>query len=202
MKIPIKINSVLILSLCMAGPLLLGTSCSENKATDSMEAAEEENISRITSNDTTMVVIENDNDGKFLMDAAEMQLEEISLGKLAQEKGNSPHIKEMGKMMEEDHAKAFTELKALAQAKSVSIPTSITEDSKDIQESLMEETGNDFDKAYSDLMVEKHEDAVAKFEKVSTDSEDNEIRTWATGKLPGLKAHLKHAEDAKEKIDN
>lgn len=144
----------------------------------------------------------NLNDSRFLMDAAEMQLEEISLGKLAQEKGNSANVKELGKMMEEDHSKSFSELSALAQSNSVSIPTSITEDSKGVQESLAEKTGSDFDKAFSDLIVEKHENAIAKFEKASSDSEDNEIRTWANGKLPGLKNHLKHAEDAREKSDN
>lgn len=202
MKIPIKLNSVLVLSIILAGPLMLGTSCSENKATDSRDVAEQQNIDRVTSNDTTIVVIENDNDAKFLMDAAEMQLEEISLGKLAQVKGSSPHVKELGKMMEEEHTKTLEELKALAQSKLVSIPTTITEDSKDTREKLEGKTGNEFDEAYSDLMVQKHEDAIDKFENAASDSEDPEIRAWASEKLPGLKNHLRHAEDAKEKSDN
>jgi putative membrane protein len=136
------------------------------------------------------------------MEAAEMQLEEISLGKLAQQKGNSAHIKELGKMMEEDHTKSFTELQALAQSKSISIPTTVTEDSMDAYNNLNEENGNDFGKAYNDMVVEHHEDAIELYEKAATDSEDPAIRAWATEKLPGLRTHLQLAKSAKEKSDN
>ncbi|WP_373522398.1 DUF4142 domain-containing protein [Aquiflexum sp.] len=202
MKNLINFKSILIPSLGLAGLLLFATSCSENKTTDSMEVAEQENISKLTNDDRTAVVIDNDNDAQFLMDAAEMQMEEISLGKLAQQKGNSPHVKELGKMMEEDHSKSLSELKALAQSKSVSIPASVTEDSRDAYKSLNEETGNDFGKAYTDMMVEHHEDAIELYEKAATDSEDPKIRAYATEKLPGLRTHLQHAEAAKEKSDN
>lgn len=195
-------KSISIHTLGLAGILLFATSCSENKTVDSKEAAEQENIAKLTTDDRTAVVIENDNDAEFLMEAAEMQLEEISLGKLAQQKGNSAHIKELGKMMEEDHTKSFTELQALAQSKSISIPTTVTEDSMDAYNNLNEENGNDFGKAYNDMVVKHHEDAIELYEKAATDSEDPAIRAWATEKLPGLRTHLKHAEASKEKSDN
>lgn len=202
MKITINSNSVLVLSVCLVGSLLFASSCSESKSIDSAEVAEQENINKVVSNDTTIVIVKNDNDAKFLMKAAEMQLEEISLGKLAQQKESSPHVKELGKMMEEDHTKSFTELQELAQSKSISIPTTITEDSQDVHEELVEKTGNDFGKAYSDMMVEHHEDAIELFKKAATDSEDPDIRAWAAEKLPGLRTHLEHAEACKEECDN
>lgn len=61
-----------------------------------MDVAEEENVNNLTTDRETAVVIEEDHDIKFLMKAAEMQVEEINLGKLAQQKGTSPHVKEMG----------------------------------------------------------------------------------------------------------
>ncbi|WP_194776370.1 DUF4142 domain-containing protein [Pararhodonellum marinum] len=200
MKIHMNFKSILVYTLCLTGPLVLA-SCSENRATDSKEIAEQENINRATPNDTTAVVIENDNDARFLMDAAEMQMEEISLGKLAQQKSNTPHVKELGKMMEEDHTKTLEELKVLAQSKSVAIPTTLTEDSRDALKKLEDKTGNDFDKAYSDMMVDHHEDAVDKFEKAASDAEDPQIKAWASEKLPGMKTHLRHAKDCKEKCD-
>lgn len=202
MKNLMNFKSISIHTLGLAGILLFATSCSENKTVDSKEAAEQENIAKLTTDDRTAVVIENDNDAEFLMEAAEMQLEEISLGKLAQQKGNSAHIKELGKMMEEDHTKSFTELQALAQSKSISIPTTVTEDSMDAYNNLNEENGNDFGKAYNDMVVKHHEDAIELYEKAATDSEDPAIRAWATEKLPGLRTHLKHAEASKEKSDN
>lgn len=204
MKNLIKLKSILPYTMCLAGTIIFATSCSENNradSSDSKEVAEQENIEKLAENDETIVVIDNDNGAKFLMEVAEMQQEEISLGQLAQQKGTAAHVKELGKMMEMDHTKSLTELAALAQAKSVSIPTSITNDSKDAYDKLNEKTGNDFDKAYSDLMVEKHEDAIEKFEKASTDSEDAEVKAWATSKLPALRTHLDHAKACKEKSD-
>jgi putative membrane protein len=205
MKNLINSKSILIPALFIAGSFLV-VSCSENKtadsSTDSREVAQQENISKVSSDDKTIVVIENDNDAKFLMDVAEMQLEEISLGKLAQQKGNSPQVKELGKMMEAAHTQTLTEVKALAQSKSVAIPTTVTEDSKDVYQKLNDKTGNDFGKAYSDMMVEHHEDAIKLFEKISTDSEDTEIKAWATQQLPGLRTHLKHAEESKKQSDD
>ncbi|MCH6201869.1 DUF4142 domain-containing protein [Aquiflexum sp. LQ15W] len=110
MKTQINIKSILLHTICVAGTMFFASSCSENKTTDSMEVAEEENISRLTNDDETIVVIDNDNGVKFLMAAAEIQLEEISLGKLAQEKGTTPHVKELGKMMEVSHTKTLAEL--------------------------------------------------------------------------------------------
>lgn len=184
--------------MCIAGTVILTSSCGENKTTDSKEVAEQENIDKLAKGDKAIVVIENDNAMKFLMEVAEMQLEEISLGKLAQQKGSSAHVKELGKMMEADHSKSFTEISALAKSKSVSIPTSVTKDSKDAYDKLNGKTGKDFDKTYSDMVVEHHEDAIEKFEKASAESKDPEIKAWATKNLPALRTHLEHAKASKE----
>lgn len=201
MKTQINIKSILVHTICVAGTMFFASSCSENKTTDSMEVAEEENVSRLTNDDETIVVIDNDNGVKFLMAAAEMQLEEINLGKLAQQKGTTPHVKELGKMMEVDHTKTLAELNTLAQSKSVAIPATATEDSMETQKDLMEKEGNDFGKAYSDMMVEHHEDAIELFEKAATDSEDAEIKAWAAEKLPTMRTHLEHAKACKAECD-
>lgn len=201
MKNILNFNSILLQSIFFAGSVILISSCSENNTTDSKEVAEQENIETLSTNDEAIVVVDNDNGMKFLMEVAEMQLEEISLGKLAQQKGNTPHVKELGKMMEMGHGKSLAELSTLAQSKSISIPTSVTEDSKDAYNKLNDKTGNDFGKAYSDMMVEHHEDAIELFEKASTDSTDPEIKAWATEKLSGLRTHLEHAKTCKEECD-
>lgn len=202
MKNLINFKSIPIHSLGLAGLLLFATSCSENKTVDSREAAEKENIARLATDDRTAVVIDNDSDAQFLMDAAEMQHKEIRLGQLAQQKGNAAHVKELGKMMEDDHSKAFSELQTLAQSKSIAVPTSATEDSMDTYGDLNDKTGNDFDKSYSDLMVEHHEDAIELYENAVSDSEDANIRAWASEKLPGLRTHLRHAEESRDKSEN
>jgi len=201
MKNLINIKTNLVLSVCVAGTLLLASSCSENKTLDSREIAEKANIAKQSDDNRNKVVVDNDDDAKFLMDAAEMQLEEISLGKLAQQKGNSPHVKELGLMMVTDHTKSHTELKALAKSKYITLPSSITQDTRDSYRKLEDKSANDFGKAYSGKIVENHEDAIKLFEKASNDSEDPEIRAWASKQLPGLRTHLKHAEACKKECE-
>ncbi|MCL6261074.1 DUF4142 domain-containing protein [Aquiflexum sp. TKW24L] len=204
MKNLINFKSILIPAACMAGIFIFATSCSENKtsdSTDSMDVAETENVSRLTNDDDVAVVIDNDNGVKFLMAAAEMQMEEISLGKLAQQNGTSEDVKALGKMMEADHTKTLAELKTLAQSKSIAIPSTPTQDSMDTHKDLMDKKGNDFGKAYADMMVEHHEDAIELFEDAAENSNDAEIKAWAAQKLPGLRTHLDHAKSIKEKTD-
>lgn len=196
-----KNTSLQGLAFCISVFFLFSFSCKDTNSTDSKTQAEQENISAMEQDDNTILVVETDNDAKFLMAAAELQLEEIKLGTLAQEKGTSQHVKDLGKMMVSDHTNAMTELKALAASKSVSIPNTTTEDSNDNYMKLTDKSGNDFGKAYSQMMVDHHKDAISLFEKASEDAEDQEIQTWAMNKLPGLKMHLEHAEKCKEACD-
>lgn len=202
MKNLMNFKALFLYSFCLAGPMFFASSCSENKRTDSQEVAKQENMKRLTSNDNAAVVIENDNDAKFLMKAAEIEHELISLGKLAQEKGNNTEVKDFGKMIETDHNKTLTEIRTLAQSKSISIPTSITDDSKNHWDDLNKRTGNDFGKSYSKMMVDRHEDAIDLYEEVIEDTEDPEIRAWASKRLSALRTHHERAKEFKKNTDN
>ncbi|TVR76118.1 MAG: DUF4142 domain-containing protein [Chitinophagaceae bacterium] len=197
-----NVKTTLIHTLCITGVLFLATSCTQNKTLDSKKVAERENLAKMTSDDFNVVIVKSENDAKFLVEAAEMQLEMISLGKLAQKKGTISHVKEMGIKMEEEHGKSFSELQLLARSKSISIPTTITHDSQEAWDKLNKKSGKDFDQAYSKLMVDSHEDAIDMFEKNSEESKDQEIRAWANKSLPVLRSHLQHAKTSKRVVTN
>ena len=103
------------------------------------------------------------------------------------------HVKELGKMMEDEHTKAMNELKGLAKTKMVTIPDMPTQPAMDAYNTLNAKKGKDFDKAYSDMMVMGHKDAIALFEKTSANSGDANVKGWATSTLPALRKHLDHA---------
>ncbi len=201
MKNTVDFKSILAHFLFVAGSLLIVSSCSDYKGKDSKKMAKQENFQRLTVNDTTILVIENEKDSEFLIKAAEMQLGTIQLGKLAQEKGDSVYVKELGRMMEDSNTKSQNEIKALAQLKAVAVPTSVTEDSKDAYKELNDENGNDFGMKYSKMMVDQHEDAIDWFEKAALDAEDASVRDWASKQLPILRENLKHAEACQEKCE-
>jgi putative membrane protein len=178
-------------SLSIIAPLVISLlftqyACMDNKKEDSKEVAEDKNDLKFESN-------ENEKDAQFLVEAAAINREEISLGKLAQEKGNIRHVKQLGKMMEDDHTKALAELTTLAKTKNISLPTSQTEDGQVAYKKLNDKSGNDFGKEYCNMMVKGHKKAIELFEKASAECTDLDIRAWATATLPTLRTHLEHA---------
>ncbi len=142
------------------------------------------------------------NDAQFLVDAAEMNLEEIQLGKLAQQRGTTTEVKELGRKMEEAHTQSLVQLKDLASRKGISIPATPTEDGRDAYNALLDKTGDDFNKTYTDRRVRLHRDAIDLFEDASTECQDADIRSWATASLPSLRAHHEHALEYQRRFNN
>lgn len=170
------------------------TSCENNNSKDTKDVAEDHNDAKFNKND-------NEKDAQFLVNASEISMEEITLGQLAQQKGSSNHVKELGKMMEESHTKSLAQLTALAQTKSISLPTSETENSKEVYKKLSGKSGNDFGKEYSSMMVNGHKKAIELFEKASTECSDPDIKAWAAATLPILRTHLDQAMICQKQCD-
>jgi putative membrane protein len=141
-------------------------------------------------------------DSKYLVKAAEINLEEIQLGMLAQKNSSNKDVIALGKMMDAEHTQAMQELKSMAEKKQISIPTALTKDGEDAYNKLSTKNGKDFDKDYCDMMVDGHEKAIKKFEEASKDAKDAEIRTWASNMLPTLNNHLEHSKRCKEKCSS
>jgi len=187
------IKGVLLMGTFVA-TLLLIASCTTNASEDTKEIAEDANDAKFEDN-------EKEEDAQFLVNAAEINLEGIRLGQLAQQKGKTAHIKALGKMMEDAHTKSQKDLVALAKRKMITIPTSETNDAKDAYTKLNGKSGNDFDKAYSDMMVNRHQNAIETYEEAYTESKDPEIINWAGTTLPELRKHLDHSIESQKKCD-
>lgn len=139
---------------------------------------------------------EKTTDVLFLIKATEISLEEIKLGKLAQQIGSTKSVRDIGKMMESEHTKSLAEVTELAKSKNVTIPTSPSFDSEDAYNKLNVKSSVDFDKTFTEMMVNGHQDAIALFETTCNESQDTDIREWATKTLPNLKRHLAHVQSA------
>lgn len=182
--------AVLLLSLGMQ-------SCkNEPKQEDTKEVAEDENEAKF---DDVNEAKEEDSD--YLVAAAEVDMKEIELGKLALTKSTNADVKALGKMMVDAHTKSLADLKAAAAKMNVSLPSTLTEKGQEAYKELNDKNGHDFDKAYADKMVEGHEKMIEKMEKASEKAKEAEVRMWAANLLPALKAHLEHAKLTKEKVD-
>lgn len=195
MKNSRKLKSTLFIIALISITSFGMTSC-DNKAKteDSKEVAEDKN-------DAKMDGMKDEADAQFLVNVAEINQEEISLGKLAQEKGSMADVKELGKMMVEAHTKAMTNLSELAMQKSISLPEAKTDDVIDAYKEMKEKSGKKFDEEYCEKMIDGHKDAISKFEKASNDAVDPDIKAMAANMLPELHKHLEMAEMCKKKCE-
>jgi putative membrane protein len=179
--------------------LILTASCKQQpKNEDTKEVAEDVNDATETAKDSVTDARNDDSD--YLIAAAETDMMEIELGKLALKKTTNAKVKELANMMIEQHTKASATLKSLAASKQVAIPAALTDKGKEAYDDLDRKSGRDFDDAYADKMVDGHEDAISKIKDASKNAKDAEIRQWAADMLPTLNTHLEHSKMLQDQI--
>jgi putative membrane protein len=129
------------------------------------------------------------NERKFMMDAAQDSHLEIELGKLAQERGSSPAVKEFGERMVEEHTKALDKLKTAASDVNVTIPDELQAKHKATVDRLSKLSGEEFDQAYMKSMVQDHKKAVNLFERTSKNAQNEAVKNYASETSPALREH-------------
>jgi putative membrane protein len=132
-------------------------------------------------------------DDDFVEDASAKGVAEIEAGRLAQEKGASQDVKSFADMMIKEHTLANSKLKAIADAKKLTVSDSAQLMDKTKSMILELRSAKSFDKAYANNQVKAHEETIALFEKEIADGKDADLKAFATEILPKLKSHLKHA---------
>lgn len=141
------------------------------------------------------------NDTQFLVNTAEINLEEIQLSVLAQQRSKTKMVIDLGKMMEDSHNGLMAELTDFASKKIVTIPSTPTDNAKESYKKLDSKTRKDFNNAYCSLMVHGHTNAITIFERASTESIDRDIKAWAIAILPLLRKHLDNAIDCQKEYE-
>jgi len=183
-----KISSLVILATCTI------LSCDQNMdSKDTMKIAEDTNDKKFSK--------AKEKDAEYLMNAAEINIEEIKLGQLAQKKSSTPEVIELAKMMETSHMKALEKLQVLASKKKIAIPIELTHDSEKAYYQLQEIAGSDFDYEYCDRVAEVHKNAIKQFLGATTTTNDNEIRSWAGSFVIVLQKHFDASIACKKKCE-
>jgi putative membrane protein len=125
-------------------------------------------------------------DAAFVNQASASSAREIELGKVASTHATSSRVREFADRMVADHAKAAAALRALSVGKGwVTTKPGPHPD----QAALERMRGTDFDRAYMDLMVKAHDDAITAFEAQAMTGMDVELKAWARQMLPTIRDH-------------
>jgi putative membrane protein len=148
-----------------------------------------------------------DVDRDFIQEQLAAGNAEVELGRLAQEKGTHPDVKEFGATMVRDHQMAGNELEQIATKANVDRsaertgPLGQRDEHMELQEELAKLTGREFDRRYIDEMIDDHQDAVEDLESKAENASHPEVKAWASKTLPKVRQHLERARAIKETLD-
>jgi putative membrane protein len=141
-------------------------------------------------------------DRDFLNAAANIDMAEMKLGHLAQENAMTPAVKKFGERLVSDHTKMNQELRKIAQAQGVTLPSKLDQKHQDLVNQLTSTKGMDFDRTYAKDMVSGHEKAIKTFEAEAKNGQDPDVKAWAEKWLPTLREHRELAREAVKDVKN
>jgi putative membrane protein len=130
-------------------------------------------------------------DASFYKTLAQGGIAEVEAGKLAQQKGADPKVKDFGAMMVKDHSAANEQLKALAAGKGIDLPGSSSTSQMAAKAKLEILSGGTFDKSYVEDQVKAHRETVELLKKEIATGQDPDAKAFAQKVLPTVESHLR-----------
>src|SRR6185503_2666217 len=124
---------------------------------------------------------------------------EVELGRYASQHAASPSVRSFGQQMVTDHGKANAELGAIARRQGLTVPAAMDDEHRQELEKLTKKTGEDFDKAYMEMMVDGHKDTVSDFRDQAKEAK-TEVDRFAAKTLPTLEKHLSQAKSIQDNL--
>jgi len=128
-------------------------------------------------------------DAVWVSEVLESNFAEIELSKQAQQKATDKQVKDLAVMLEKDHMSLVNEAKDLASKKNWTVASGETTDAMKKREDMMDDQVKEYQKDWLEMMEDRHENSIKKFEDAADDVTDVELRSWITSTVPKLRAH-------------
>jgi putative membrane protein len=136
---------------------------------------------------------------KFVDMAAQTDMLEAHLGKLAADRAASQDVKNYAEMLVADHTADYQQLTALAAKDGFTVPTGLDAAHNKMIEPFEKLKGAAFDSRYVQTMIAGHTEAIGVYTKESTDAQNADLKSYAAATLPTLQKHLDAAKDLSKK---
>jgi putative membrane protein len=128
-------------------------------------------------------------DSSFIQMAGSLGLLQVRLGKLAEEKASSSVVRDFGKRMQADYAKANEEFATGAKQSAYPAPVLLRQHQQ-VVERFKGMSRSSFDKKYMAEMLNQHGEAVRLFQQESEGGRVASLKQLASRMLPTLQQHL------------
>ncbi|GAA3952419.1 hypothetical protein Aau02nite_04140 [Amorphoplanes auranticolor] len=145
---------------------------------------------------TAAVAAPSDQDTTFLRAAHQSNLAEIATGKLAQQKGASEQVKDLGARWVADHTKLDATLTDTAEALGVDLPDAPNAEQRALARRYEAVSGRDFDALWIPTQMDAHMKAMRLGEKEVAEGSDAQVKKLAQDSAPVVAAHHELLEDA------
>lgn len=148
------------------------------------------------SNSVTMTGDTNPLDADFARMAAMGGMAEIRWAEVAQQRSTSKDVKKYASKMIKDHTKANKNLQKIAAKKSMTLPTTMSDEQMQILTQLQAASGAEFDRMYIEMSgVQAHQMMESLFQNQATNGTDADLKAFASKTLPTVQMHLQMAKE-------
>lgn len=131
---------------------------------------------------------------EFLQRAYQNNLTAIQLGQLAEQKGQSPQIKEFGQHLVQGHQALNDKITQLASQKNITLEKKLDTPHQMMVDRLSGLSGAEFDKHFINQQVNTHRRDVALYQAAADKNTDPDVKSFAKSSVPALREHLQMAQ--------
>lgn len=185
-----------MLALTLTTAIALGACQAKTSADNNTMAADDLNAMTSTdnmgANAMNGAITASAADQAFLTDAMKGDNSEVAMGKLAQDKGSSQSVKDLGSMLASDHGAHKATVAGLAQSAGVAVTDDVKDEAKTEMTKLNGLSGDAFDKEFVRATVEDHKKDIAAYQTEAAGT--GPVADMAKQTVPTLQKHLAAAE--------
>ena len=134
-------------------------------------------------------------DRQFLETAAHYDMSEANQAELAENQATRSDVKDLAKMMEQDHKDSYWHLSELASKTGVAIPKGIDSAKDPTISSLHHLKGNRFDSQFARDQIAVDQREIALFKREADHGQDPDVKAYAAKMVPVLEKHLHLAQE-------
>lgn len=174
---------------------MLFTNC-ETSQNDAKKMADKANDAKTETRASEM-------DADALVKAVNINYYKIAAAEYAATQATQPQVREFANMMRTQHMAMNDKTKSLAASKSFTAPAAMSNDyMNDIENMRKWEKGKEFDTKFINEMVDAHQEALDMLEKCQRESNDADVKAWATESASGVRNHLDMARRLDDQLSN
>ena len=134
-------------------------------------------------------------DSTLMHDNAQTNLAEITIGKIAESRAQSPDTKALAEKTMTDHQAALIKLQAVAKSVGYTLPDEPNAAQQADAAKLTSVSQDQFDLTYAQIQVAGHQLSIAGTKTELATGTTAEVKNYATGYLPVAQMHLDMAQD-------